>query len=407
VYDNPDVDVGPLKIPEKSSKRTMGLLRGQTPPISPHGSETATRATPRDALRRILPSSHKDKGSSATTATQSPSARYPSPPLFNNPVTNDAPAVAAKELVRDGGLPSAHAVPSPAYRKPGPSETLSKHRRKPPPVKTTSNQHHHQVSVSSDYSQDDIIQPQQAVITEIPSQEPWVQPLSRFSISTYATSYDAVSTAGTTFNGAEGFSNRDQSPVPSLPAGTAQPQQMARNGRPSTDNHSPTTTPIHDQFTSPVLAERVTSTSPPLQPMTKTTKVTNPALVRAQAVERPSSRASGDVNKSLPPAPPEQTAEDRIALLHAQLSALANRRINIERSIKQMTELMPVDTLLSSAETIRRREEEKKKVEALKDELDEVKREEHELGMKLHRAVRRLEREGLETPTLWIRRVTS
>jgi hypothetical protein len=156
-------------------------------------------------------------------------------------------------------------------------------------------------------------------------------------------------------------------------------------------------------------------TSPFAEHTTTTTVMPNPAVARvqaqAQATDRPASRASvSDVNKSLPPAPPEQSAgeaQDRVALLEARLRALANRRININRSITQMTELMPTDKLMNSAEVMRKREAEKRKVEALRAELAEVQREEHELGLKLHRAYKRLDREAeWEPTTLWVRRVT-
>ena len=112
----------------------------------------------------------------------------------------------------------------------------------------------------------------------------------------------------------------------------------------------------------------------------------------------------------LPPVPPEASAgeaRDRVGLLNAQLEALANRRLNINRSIKQMTELMPTDNILNSLEVIRKREAEKQKVEVLKQELAEVQREEYELGLKLHRAYKRLDRDAEWEPTgLWVRRVT-
>ena len=94
-------------------------------------------------------------------------------------------------------------------------------------------------------------------------------------------------------------------------------------------------------------------------------------------------------------------------MLNAQLRALANRRININRSIAQMTELMPTDKLMNTPEVVRKRESEKKKVEALRQELADVQREEYELGLKLHRAYKRLDREGeWEVTGLWVRRVT-
>jgi len=136
----------------------------------------------------------------------------------------------------------------------------------------------------------------------------------------------------------------------------------------------------------------------------------HPAISRARTdSERPTSSASS-INKMLPPVPPETSAgeaRDRVGLFNAQLQALANRRININRSIKQMTELMPIDNVLDSMEVVRKREAEKRKVEGLKQELAEVQREEYELGLKLHRAYKRLDRDAQWEPTtLWVRRVT-
>jgi hypothetical protein len=125
-------------------------------------------------------------------------------------------------------------------------------------------------------------------------------------------------------------------------------------------------------------------------------------------VERPVSSASS-INKSLPLAPPEATAEsarDRVGVLNAQLQSLGNRRINLMRSIKQMTEMMPTDNLLASDEVLRKRETEKSKIEALKQELADVQHEEYDLGLKLHRAYKRIDREEQwEHTTLWVRRI--
>lgn len=112
--------------------------------------------------------------------------------------------------------------------------------------------------------------------------------------------------------------------------------------------------------------------------------------------------------KPLPPAPHEQSSSnDRVANLNAQIQGLVHRRINITRSIKQMTELMPADNLLASEEVLRKREVEKQKVDTLRGELAEVQREEYELGLKLHRAYKRLDQDAeYEPTTLWVRRVT-
>jgi hypothetical protein len=113
-------------------------------------------------------------------------------------------------------------------------------------------------------------------------------------------------------------------------------------------------------------------------------------------------------SKALPPAPPElHSAHDRVGNLNARLDSLAHRRNNINRSIKQMTELMPNDNLMASAQVLRKREVERMKVEGLREELAEVQQEEYELGLKLHRAYKRLDREAEFEPTgLWVRRVT-
>ncbi|CAI4217115.1 unnamed protein product [Parascedosporium putredinis] len=121
---------------------------------------------------------------------------------------------------------------------------------------------------------------------------------------------------------------------------------------------------------------------------------------------RPGSVAS--TSKALPPAPPEiNPANDRVGYLNARLQSLANRRLNINKSIKKMTEMMPTDNLMASDAVLRKREAEKVKIESLKVELSEVQREEYELGLKLHRAYKRQDRDAeYEPTTLWVRRVT-
>lgn len=100
-------------------------------------------------------------------------------------------------------------------------------------------------------------------------------------------------------------------------------------------------------------------------------------------------------------------SKDRVVLLNAKLEGLAHRRNNINRSIKQMTELMPADRLLESAEVMQKREEEKKKVEKLREELAEIQQQEYDLGLKLHRAYKRQDRDAdYESGTLWVRRFT-
>lgn len=72
-----------------------------------------------------------------------------------------------------------------------------------------------------------------------------------------------------------------------------------------------------------------------------------------------------------------------------------------------MTELMPTDSVVASDQVRRKREMEKMKVERLRIEEADVRREEHEVGLKLHRAWKRRDKDAVFEPTgLWVRRVT-
>ncbi|OBT80118.1 hypothetical protein VF21_01201 [Pseudogymnoascus sp. 05NY08] len=126
-----------------------------------------------------------------------------------------------------------------------------------------------------------------------------------------------------------------------------------------------------------------------------------------------SHRAS--LSKALPKSPEEGQALDKVALLQAQLDDLARQRNNIDSSIRRMTELMPgemtglgrgMSSEARKAEMVRR-EEEKRKVEVLRGDLAGIRREEHEVGLKLHRALKKADERAVYEPSgLWVRRVT-
>lgn len=112
-------------------------------------------------------------------------------------------------------------------------------------------------------------------------------------------------------------------------------------------------------------------------------------------------------SKALPQAPAENPSHDLVTALQAHLDSLANRRRKISQSIRQMTELMPRENLLITEEVRLRREREKRHVAMLLEEEAEIKREEHEVGLRLHRAWKRTESGAVYEPTsLWVRRVT-
>ena len=119
------------------------------------------------------------------------------------------------------------------------------------------------------------------------------------------------------------------------------------------------------------------------------------------------SKRASNVAKTLPQSPAEAQSNDLISTLQAQLDDLAHRRNNISKSIRQMTELMPTDGVLVTDEVRRKREMEKMKVEGLREEEADVRRQEHEIGLRLHRAWKRRDQNATYEPTgLWVRRVT-
>lgn len=160
-------------------------------------------------------------------------------------------------------------------------------------------------------------------------------------------------------------------------------------------------------FTSALSPTSTTTTPTPPKPMT-------PASSDSTPTSRPASILS--VDKALPLAPAQEITStmgtttgtgvgSRIDQLNALLSGLGNRRININRAIEQMTKLMPQDNLMATEAVARKREAEKRKIEELESELADIQREEHELGMKLHRAYKKLDRQTeYEPTTLWVRR---
>ncbi|KAG0649600.1 hypothetical protein D0Z07_4026 [Hyphodiscus hymeniophilus] len=120
------------------------------------------------------------------------------------------------------------------------------------------------------------------------------------------------------------------------------------------------------------------------------------------------SKRGSNITKSLPQSPAEAQSRDLISTLEAQLEDLAHRRNNITKSIRQMTELMPTDGVLINDEVRRKRELEKTRVEGLREEEADVRRQEHDIGLRLHRAYKRKDNMAEFEPTgLWVRRVGS
>jgi len=116
-------------------------------------------------------------------------------------------------------------------------------------------------------------------------------------------------------------------------------------------------------------------------------------------------QAPDSKRKALPKSPPEQQAVSRVASLEAKLDNLRRRRGNLQTVIHELTHVVQPSSI---AYDMASRQEIKRTVEGLNKELAEVIKDEHETGIKLHRAKKREDEFGQYEPTsIWVRRVTS
>lgn len=396
-----DRQAPPIHIPRRSSKRasrTPNGFRNISAPLPPIQSGTKLETPPRQQAatdRELLPSSLAPKPLNITPASKVASRNNDASTGGNalpTPPNSDYPAPLSIQSARSQ---------SPA----GPDLTPTGPRiikRKPPQT------HQAQPSAPSNLSSSSpaYINPpprrasaaavtglHEAPLKRTNTDETWMQPPSRFSVTTYATS-----NAGTP----------PQAAVEQMPANApvATPV-MSRPGPFAKRNnaHTPITIPKQRTYmSSPYGIDNQIAASSEVT-------LSEPGRVRAGSNTESTSRSSIlSTAKPLPPAPPELASapDDRIAQLNAALSALAHRRVNINKSIQQMTELMPRDNLMASAEVLRKREVEKQKVEGLRQELAEIQHEEYDLGLKLHRAYKRQDKDAeFEVTGLWVRRITS
>ncbi|KAI1382288.1 hypothetical protein F4677DRAFT_401533 [Hypoxylon crocopeplum] len=409
-------DVAPLRLPRKSSKR-VSRAPGVLSPVHSVESESLSSPITRGSG---MDSPNYDRSMSSQPIPQphSPSIAITNPGL--NPHTYPSPP-----LSDDNTVPATY---SPTQRQPLAPQPLN-HQQQSLQIPTNDKAirrkpaggtgHYPQQSMSSSiYSQQD---PYPAHAPQAHPDTPadgWTQPPSRFSITTYATSHQST-TPRESIDG-------DAPPMPTPPqqfAAQQQSQTKPAQGASILDRKRPIVSgfdsagssrkgsPIEPvkisldssyYMTSGLSSTLTTSSSKPARESSLSPKISDPRLSILSNTDTK--------DKSLPPAPPETQSlqtQDRVAQLNAKLQALGNRRININTAIKQMTELMPTDNILASEAVVRKREAEKRKVESLRQELAEVERESYELGLKLHRAYKRLDREAeYEPTTLWVRRVT-
>jgi hypothetical protein len=135
------------------------------------------------------------------------------------------------------------------------------------------------------------------------------------------------------------------------------------------------------------------------------TSVVSRKPVAAERTRAASIMTTASLGKSLPQCPPEIEAIDKIATLEARMDDLARRKQNLGKIIKEITDRLRRNSISYDG---RKRREVEKMITNLKLELAEVGQEEHEVGIRLHRAQKRKDRaENYEPTGLWIKRVTS
>ncbi|OJJ39183.1 hypothetical protein ASPWEDRAFT_49228 [Aspergillus wentii DTO 134E9] len=110
--------------------------------------------------------------------------------------------------------------------------------------------------------------------------------------------------------------------------------------------------------------------------------------------------------KESSPESPRQHTQNRIDALEARRDTLMRRRTNINTIIHELTQVVQPSSI---AYDMAAREEVKKTVASLNNELAEIKREEHEIGVKLLRLWKKCdEQDAYGGGTgLWVKRVTS
>lgn len=137
--------------------------------------------------------------------------------------------------------------------------------------------------------------------------------------------------------------------------------------------------------------------------VTTSAKATIRKPTPSEASSSPTTESS-KLSKALPKSPPELQSVDRISSLEAKLENLHRRRLNLQTVIRELTQVIQPST---AAYDMASRSEIKKTVEGLNTELAGVIKDEHEVGMKLHRAWKKRDKSDNWEPTgLWVRRVT-
>jgi hypothetical protein len=385
----------PLPVPQRAPKRV------QSPENTPRSG------TPPTAVRKTAASPETGKVASPETMdTQDEQL----PPLEQHPALRNNPS----ETYASQG--------SPEFKQTGYPSPVSPSDENTTPTQT--NQEHHHAELT--HPPEDIILPKRREVRRSSERESHSRqssqnhqdPTSRFSWTTtntsttyqhspppsppppmpqsYANIYTST-TPGTT---------TARVPIDTAPTVLNRGHPTRRLGDQSAGPPSPTFTlrSISSTIRKPVANDQPIQ-SVPLPNWREGITARNPYSVRAPSIA-PSTMSTQAGDKCLPKTPGELNSVDLVTTLQAQQDDLFNQRCNIQRVIRDLEKPEPQNPFVSD---IRARREKEKKLQALKEDLDEVARLEYDCGLRLHRAWKRREREDPSAgpSVLWVRRITS
>ncbi|GAB0136065.1 hypothetical protein EsDP_00004382 [Epichloe bromicola] len=388
-----DLHAALLNFPPKD---TQGASHAGKSGAVPLGAETLITSTGGNAMRRLLQVSYKNKPKKSTTPPAQSSVQQQPPTLEKAYPSHPHNDILTQEAISYNAPPPDLKTWALGSHPPDPIRpSLNVIKRKPAPTSS-------HISPASNHKLLDTNLSSGAetpgdcaanLPSDSPSEAAWVPPPSRFSITTYATSNPGTPRVS---------SEEDVPPLPILPPVLG---VMARS-RPITGGRS-----WSSGSEQPVVIEMSSSYTPTEESQRDFFDHRNQdsrtrSISDTESTDRRFSSLS--TSKPLPLAPHQGQSGDLVSRLDAQISGLFHLRVNIEKSIKQMTELMPQDNLLASHQVMRKREEEKQKVDNLRQELADIQREEHELGLKLYRARKRQYKDAeFESTPLWVSRVAA
>ncbi|KAL9023519.1 MAG: hypothetical protein Q9196_007153 [Gyalolechia fulgens] len=218
----------------------------------------------------------------------------------------------------------------------------------------------------------------------------------------------------------EGMKQKPQPPTPnSAPNSRGEPQDSHRRERDfradlqrmnladQPRSRFSATTYATTAYNSPPATPETTDDSPSQTPPSSILNRKRPVPGAGISNKRkPAEQVKGDRHtKTLPKLPPEVEAQTRVGSLEASLDGLRRRRNNIQTVLHELTNVVQPSSL---AYDLAAKKEIRKTVEGLESELAEIRKEEHETGLKLHRAWKRQDGDSAYEPTtLWVRRVTT